>query len=106
MSRMNAMKVGLERVGAVLGTLLLAFALLLVNSPARAASYVATDASSATSSVVTSASDSGAEMSVGSAVLYVIVGATALAVVIGVVLLIVGPCGYKHRSARSRKIRK
>ena len=53
MSRMNAMKVGLERVGAVLGTLLLAFALLLVNSPARAASYVATDASSATSSVVT-----------------------------------------------------
>ena len=100
------MKVGLERVGAVVGTLLLAFALLLVNSPVRAASYVATDASSTTSSVITSASDSGAEMSVGSAVLYVIVGATALAVVIGVVLLIVGPCGDKHRSARSRKIRK
>lgn len=100
------MKVGLERVGAVVGTLLLAFALLLVNSPVRAASYVATDASSTTSSVITSASDSGAEMSVGSAVLYVIVGATALAVVIGVVLLIVGPYGYKHRSARSRKIRK
>ena len=38
--------------------------------------------------------------------LYVIVGATALTVVIGVVLLIVGPCGHKHRSARSRKIRK
>ena len=92
------MKVGLERVGAVVGTLLLAFALLLVNSPVRAASYVATDASSTT--------DSGAEMSVGSAVLYVIVGATALTVVIGVVLLIVGPCGHKHRSARSRKIRK
>jgi hypothetical protein len=103
---MNAMKVGLERVGAVVGTLLLAFALLLVNSPVRAASYVATDASSTTSSVITSASDSGAEMSVGSAVLYVIVGATALTVVIGVVLLIVGPCGHKHRSARSRKIRK
>lgn len=100
------MKVGLERVGAVLGTLLLAFALLLVNSPARATSYVATDANSATSSVITNASDSGAEMSVGSAVLYVIVGATALTVVIGVVLLIVGPCGHKHRSARSRKIRK
>ena len=100
------MKVGLERVRAVVGTLLLAFALLLVNSPDRAASYVATDASSTTSSVITSASDSGAEMSVGSAVLYVIVGATALTVVIGVVLLIVGPCGHKHRSARSRKIRK
>ena len=100
------MKVGLERVGAVLGTLLLAFALLLVNSPARATSYVATDANSATSSVITNASDSGAEMTVGSAVLYVIVGATALTVVIGVVLLIVGPCGHKHRSARSRKIRK
>ena len=84
------MKVGLERVGAVVGTLLLAFALLLVNSPVRAASYVATDASSTTSSVITSASDSGAEMSVGSAVLYVIVGATALAVVIGVVLLLWG----------------
>ena len=68
------MKVGLERVGAVVGTLLLAFALLLVNSPVRAASYVATDASSTTSSVITNASDSGAEMSVGSAVLYVIVG--------------------------------
>lgn len=100
------MKVGLERVGAVLGTLLLAFALLLVNSPARATSYVATDANSATSSVITNASDSGAEMTVGSAVLYVIVGATALTVVIGVVLLLVGPCGHKHRSARSRKIRK
>lgn len=100
------MKVGLERVGAVLGTLLLAFALLLVNSPARAASYVATDANSATSSVITNGSDSGAEMTVGSAVLYVIVGATALTVVIGVVLLIVGPCGHKHRPARSRKIRK
>ena len=100
------MKVGLERVGAVVGTLLLAFALLLVNSPARAASYVATDASSTTSSVVTSAGDSSAEMTVGSAVLYVIVGATALTVVIGVVLLIVGPCGHKHRPARSRKIRK
>ena len=106
MNRVNGVRVVLERVGAVLGTLLLAFALLLVNSPACAASYVATDASSTTSSVITSASDSGAEMSVGSAVLYVIVGATALAVVIGVVLLIVGPCGYKHRSARSRKIRK
>ena len=100
------MKVGLERVGAVLGTLLLAFALLLVNSPARATSYVATDANSATSSVITNASDSGAEMTVGSAVLYVIVGAMALTVVIGVVLLLVGPCGHKHRSARSRKIRK
>lgn len=100
------MKVGLERVGAVLGTLLLAFALLLVNSLARATSYVATDANSATSSVITNASDSGAEMTVGSAVLYVIVGATALTVVIGVVLLLVGPCGHKHRSARSRKIRK
>ena len=100
------MKVGLERVGAALGTLLLAFALLLVNSPARAASYALMDASSTTSSVVTNASDSGLEMSVGSAVLYVIVGATALTVVIGVVLLIVGPCGHKHRSARSRKIRK
>ena len=100
------MKVGLERVGAVVGTLLLAFTLLLVNSPARAASYAPMDASSTTSSVITNASDSGAEMSVGSAVLYVIVGATALTVVIGVVLLIVGPCGHKHRSARSRKIRK
>lgn len=100
------MKVGLERVGAVVGTLLLAFALLLVNSPVRAASYAPMDASSTTSSVITNASDSGAEMSVGSAVLYVIVGATALTVVIGVVLLIVGPCGHKHRSARSRKIRK
>ena len=100
------MKVGLERVGAVLGTLLLAFALLLVNSPARAASYVATDANSATSSVVTNASDSGAEMTVGSAVLYVIVGATALTVVIGVVLLLVGPCGHKHRPAKPRKARK
>lgn len=100
------MKVGLERVGAVLGTLLLAFALLLVNSPARAASYVATDANSATSSVVTSAGDSGAEMTVGSAVLYVIVGATALTVVIGVVLLLVGPCGHKHRPAKPRKARK
>lgn len=49
------MKVGLERVGAVVGTLLLAFALLLVNSPVRAASYVATDASSTTSSVITNA---------------------------------------------------
>lgn len=102
------MKAGLERVGAVVGTLLLAFALLLVNSPARAASYAAIDASSNATAipVVTSASDSGAEMSVGSAVLYVIVGATALTVVIGVVLLIVGPCGHKHRPARSRKIRK
>ena len=100
------MKVGLERVGAVLGTLLLAFALLLVNSPARAASYVATDANSATSYVVTSAGDSGAEMTVGSAVLYVIVGATALTVVIGVVLLLVGPCGHKHRPAKPRKARR
>lgn len=100
------MKVGLERVGAVLGTLLLAFALLLVNSPARAASYVATDANSATSSVITNASDSGAEMTVGSAVLYMIVGATALTVVIGVVLLLVGPCGHKHRPAKPRKARK
>lgn len=48
------MKVGLERVGAVVGTLLLAFALLLVNSPVRAASYVATDASSTTSPVLLS----------------------------------------------------
>ena len=55
MSRMNAMKVGLERVGAVL---------------------------------------------------YVIVGATALTVVIGVVLLLVGPCGHKHRPAKPRKARK
>ena len=100
------MKGGLGRVWAVGGTLLRAFALLLVNSPVRAASYVATDASSTTSSVITNASDSGAEMSVGSAVLYVIVGATALTVVIGVVLLIVGPWCHKHRSARSRKIRK
>ena len=100
------MKVGLERVGAVLGTLLLAFALLLVNSPARATSYVATDANSATSSVITNASDSGAEMTVGSAVLYMIVGATALTVVIGVVLLLVGPCGHKHRPAKPRKARK
>lgn len=106
MNRVNGVRVVLERVGAVVGTLLLAFALLLVNSPVRAASYVATDASSTTSSVITSASDSGAEMSVGSAVLYVIVGATALAVVIGVVLLIVGPCGYKHRPAKPRKARR
>lgn len=100
------MKVGLERVGAVVGTLLLAFALLLVNSPVRAASYAPMDASSTTSSVITSASDSGAEMSVGSAVLYVIVGATALTVVIGVVLLLVEPCGHKHRPAKPRKARK
>lgn len=100
------MKVGLERVGAVLGTLLLAFALLLVNSPARATSYAPMDASSTTSSVITNASDSGAEMTVGSAVLYVIVGATALTVVIGVVLLLVGPCGHKHRPAKPRKARK
>ena len=100
------MKVGLERVGAVVGTLLLAFTLLLVNSPARAASYAPMDASSTTSSVITSASDSGAEVSVGSAVLYVIVGVTALTVVIGVVLLLVGPCGHKHRPAKPRKARK
>ena len=106
MNRVNGVRVVLERVGAVVGTLLLAFALLLVNSPARAASYVATDASSATSSVVTSAGDSSAEMTVGSAVLYVIVGATALTVVIGVVLLLVGPCGHKHRPAKPRKARK
>ncbi len=106
MNRVNGVRVVLERVGAVLGTLLLAFALLLVNSPARATSYAPMDASSTTNSVVTNASDSGAEMSVGSAVLYVIVGATALTVVIGVVLLIVGPCGHKHRPAKPRKARK
>ncbi len=106
MNRVNGMRVVLERVGAVVGTLLLAFALLLVNSPAHAASYAAMDASSTASSVVTNASDSGLEMSVGSVVLYVIVGATALTVVIGVVLLLVGPCGHKHRPAKPRKARK
>ena len=75
------MKVGLERVGAVLGHPTAGFCAAAGKvTPARAASYVATDASSTTSSVITSASDSGAEMSVGSAVLYVIVGATALTV--------------------------